>query len=583
MRDLGAIVIVLLIYSYPAVRARIELGSTIVPPLFAPDLTLYLNLSNIASVDGNQVLNPYYSVPVPDRGTGYLKFRFGATLFGRLDKLLSGRIWIAMFVWNIFWWALLCIAALWLFERFLPADSRSVAILGLGFLLFFNFGVLKTLLLAWIHLPSLTNFQSIDLPFMRAFIPQIPIAFLLAYLGLQMQALRRKDPLPWVAMALLQLLALSVFPYATLMMAGLTAVSVLSQICFGNLPGMWRIPLFYGIACAAVDAAFLRDGSVGFYATRSHLLHFQPALLPHLVGGNWLLLCLLTVGIALSKNFPGEIKWPLVGLGIANLILMLGDAIVPATTILLSHHAGHFLHMTTAVLLTFLVSSALSSARLRPAILRVALGFACALLLLNGVLLTQATYRQFLAYNRQEVDIARFLTSWKSMEGDLFIAHSLLVDDDCELVALISRKQVLFCTDAEVMLTPEQNRDIHRFRQAMYLYFTGKNSDYLRDIIRDPKSTEPLYRLGYWAETASLSPEERTEGLRSIQTDLLPWMERVENQDIALRQFFRQFPRIIVIDDAQKPVFLPSRLGSFLVRQAEQRSNNLEITLYFPQ
>src|SRR5450631_3912485 len=120
MRDLVAVIIVLLIYSYPAVRARSELGSTIVPPLFAPDLTLYLNLSNVASVNGSQVLNPYYFVPVPGNGTGYLKFRLAAALFGRLEQLLSGRMWIAMFVWNIFWWALLCTIALWIFVRFLP-------------------------------------------------------------------------------------------------------------------------------------------------------------------------------------------------------------------------------------------------------------------------------------------------------------------------------------------------------------------------------------------------------------------------------------------------------------------------------
>jgi hypothetical protein len=564
------------------VRARSELGSTIAPPLFAPDLTLYLNLSNVASVNGSEVLNPYYFVPVPDKGTGYLKFRLGAALFGRLEQLLSGRMWIAMFVWNIFWWALLCIIALWIFERFLPSASQGAAIFGLGLLLLFNFGVLKTLLLAWIHLPSLAGFQSIELPYMRAFIPQIPMACLLAYLGLQMEALRRKGPLPWIGMAVLQLLALSVFPYATLMMAGLTAVSVLFEICFRDHRGAWHIPLLYGIACTAMDGVFLQHGFVGFYATRSHFFHFQPRLLPHLVGGNWLLLCLLTVITALIKNLAAETKWPLVSLGIATLLLMLGDAIVPATTLLLSHHSAYFLHTTVAILLTFIVSAAIS-ARERSVTLRIAVALASGIFLLNGILLSLTTYRQFLPSNREEVDIARFLSSWKTADRDLFIAPSLSVDDSCGWTALLSKTRVLYCTDAEVMLTPQQNRDIHRYRQAIYLYFTGKNSDYLRSIIGDAKPADPMYRLGYWAEAVSLSAEEQKEGLRSIQTDLLPRMDQVENHDNAVSQFFRQFRRIIVIDDSQKPTFVTSRLGSFLTIQAEQRVDDLEITSYVPQ
>ncbi len=582
MRDLVAVIIVLLIYSYPAVRARSELGSTIVPPLFAPDLTLYLNLSNVVSVNGSQVLNPYYFVPVPGNGTGYLKFRLAAALFGRLEQLLSGRMWIAMFVWNIFWWALLCTIALWIFERFLPVCSKGVPIFGLGLLLLFNFGVLKTLVLAWIHLPSLAGFQSIELPFMRAFIPQIPVTCLLAYLGLQMEALRRKSLLPWIGMSVLQLLALSVFPYATLMMAGLTTVSVLFQVCFSGHRGAWRIPLLFGIACAAMDGVFLRHGSVGFYATRSHLFHFQLRLLPDLVGGNWLLLCLLTMIVALIRNLDAEIKWPLVALGITNLLLMLGDALVPATTLLLSHHSAYFLHTTAAILLTFVVSAAISE-RDRSGTLRVAVAVASGIFLLNGVLLSLTTYRQFLPYNREEVDIARFLSSWKPADGDLFMAPSLVVDDTCGWIALLSKTQVLYCTDAEVMLTPQQNRDIHRFRQAIYLYFTGRNSDYLRGIIGDAKPAEPMYRLGYWAEAVSLSAEEQKEGLRAIQTDLLPPMERVENHDIAVSQFLRQFHRIIVVDDFQKPAFVSSRLGSLLTLQAEQRIDSLEISSYVPQ
>jgi hypothetical protein len=85
--------------------------------------------------------------------------------------------------WNVFWWVLLCVATIWLFDRFLPANSTALVVLGLGIVMLFNFGALKSVLLAWVHLPSLSGFAQLSLPFMRAFIPVIPFALLMAYPG----------------------------------------------------------------------------------------------------------------------------------------------------------------------------------------------------------------------------------------------------------------------------------------------------------------------------------------------------------------------------------------------------------------
>src|ERR1700690_1209961 len=216
-------------------------------------------------------------------------------VFHKMKSWSGGRTWLALFIWNLFWWGLLCLAALWLFEKYLPLASLGVVLTGLGLLMFFNFGVLKTLLAAWAHLPSLAGFQSLDLPYMRAFIPQVAVVFLLAYLGLQMEVLRRSRPLLWVAMGGLQFFALTIFPYATLMMAGLTSVSVLWQLFFRKQQAAWLAVLVYGAGCAMVDGAFLKHGSLGFYASSASPIHFQPGLLIHLMGGNWLLLAVITV------------------------------------------------------------------------------------------------------------------------------------------------------------------------------------------------------------------------------------------------------------------------------------------------
>ena len=130
------------------------------------------------------------------------------------------------------------------------------------------------------------------------------------------------------------------------------------------------------------------------------------------------------------------------------------------------------------------------------------------------------------------------------------------------------------------MLTPPQNSEIHRFRQALYLYFTGKGSDYLEQIIRQSNPVGPMYQLGYWAEAISLSREEQEEGIRGIQSDLMPALSRVEQHDPAVRQFLQQFSRIIVVDDLHDPAFVPARLDSYLTLEKEQHLDSWVLRSY---
>jgi len=582
-----AVVLILFIYSYPSLKAKADFGAVSLPPIFAPDLTLYLNLSSVKTISPGQVLNPYYLVPVPSSGTAYLKFRLGPILFNAWNTLLAGRIWLAMFTWNLFWWWLLCAITLWLFERFLPTNSWHIGIAGLGLVMLVNIGMLKPLLAAWIHLPSLVGFQSVGLPFMRAFSPQIPIPFLLGYLGLQIGALRDRSLYRWIGMGVVQLLALSIFPYAVLMMAGVTLLSVLWQMLSPNSPrGAWRISFAYGAACAVADGVFLKHGSMNIYASHTSLVHFQPQLLPHLVGGAWIILCLLTVATILSKTLPAEVRWPLFGLGATTVLLMLGDAVVPATVLLLSSHGAYFAHTTSAILFTFLASASLfriTDQSSRSIKFRIAVALALAALALDGILLSLGTYRAFLRSNREQVDVTRLMSSLQPAAGELFIARSMSVDDACGWVALLSRGPVLYCTDAETMLTPQNNEDIHRFREALYLHFSGEESGHLQRILSGPNSASLMYRLGFWAEATSLSREEQKEGVLSIQAGLIPLMQLVERHDPDVTKFFRQSRRIIVIDDQQNPIFLPARLGSFLKFEGEQSVGHWVMLFYVPE
>lgn len=579
---LAAIVVVLALYSYPFLRTRAELGSTVLPPILAPDLSLYLNLSNVETIGGGQVLNPYYHVPLPSNGTGLLRFDFAAKLFGLFSRLLDGHTWFALLIWNLFWWGLLCVVVLWVLERFLPATPPGILVVGLGLMMLFNFGVLKTLLIAWLHLPSLSGFQGLGLPFMRCFIPVIPMTCLLAYLGLQMEALRRRNLIPWVAMGALQLLALAIFPYATLMMAGTTAISVVWQILAGVQRDELHVPILYGIGCAVLDGAFLLRGSLDLYGKHSSMIHFQPSLLPHLIGGAWLLLVILTIATGRTKALPPTVKGVLVGLAATNAVLMLGDVVVSPTKILLSHHAAYFLHTTVAILITFLAAAWASRQRKFRAAGGALWGVG-AIVLLNGLLLTSGTYRDFLPSNREMVELSRLQGAWNLKEGDLVIARSQSADDLCGWTVLLSKAQVLYCTDAPMMLTSQQIRDIHRFRQALYLYLSGKDSVFLERALSGPESSSLMYRLGYWTEAMALSAEDRMEGVHAVRADLIPLLEQVERHDFAVNRFFQEFRRIIVIDSARHRTFDDERLASFLKPEGQQNGDDLVLLTYVPK
>ena len=186
---------------------------------------MYLNLSKISRVAGGEVINPYYQVAVPANGTGYLKFDLSERTFGALNRLLGIDTSFALLLWNVLWWGLLCLVAIWLFVRYLPVASDITVVLGLSLLMLFNFGETKNIFQTWIHFRSLAEFNNLSLPYMRAFVPVIPSVCVLLYLGLQMEVFRRSRAVVWIAMAAVQFVALAIFPYATLLMAGISGIS----------------------------------------------------------------------------------------------------------------------------------------------------------------------------------------------------------------------------------------------------------------------------------------------------------------------------------------------------------------------
>ena len=147
----AVIAAILAIYSYPALRTALTTKCLRLPAVSAPDLGLYLSISKIEKSQDGALVNPYYHTRVP-YAVSYLKFRLGPALFGLLNRLCADRIWLSLFAWNLLWWLLLCLAAIWLFDRFLPRPSVALVLAGVCVLTLFSIEGFGRVFTAWIHL-----------------------------------------------------------------------------------------------------------------------------------------------------------------------------------------------------------------------------------------------------------------------------------------------------------------------------------------------------------------------------------------------------------------------------------------------
>ncbi len=582
---LGMAFLVLTIYSYPALNTARRTGNHSVPAMTAPDISLYLNISNVGTPVSAQVVEPYYGLTVPAARLGYLKFRTAFLLFGSLSGLLHGNLWLSLLLWNLFWWALAYGISWWLFEQFLPDRSPVIVLAGLALLMFFNFGVLQSVLAGWRHLPSLRGFEGIELPLIRSFFPQLPVPLLLLYLGLQMRALQKRSVWIWAAMAATQLLAFSIFPYAMLMMASVTAVTIIGQAFFSRDRQPWKIISLYAIACGLLDILFFlrgsgssRSGAPGQYA----LVHLQMSVLTHRIGGMWLLLAALTLAVAFVPTLKPEIRWPIVGLGLSNLFLLLGDAFFSETTIQMSHHGGYFVHPTAVVLATFFASALCALYPAARTTWCTAAAAFTALLVLNGLFIAVSTYRVFLSGNEEQAELTRLLRSDPPTSSDLVVARALTVDDDCAWISILSSSHVLFCRSAQVLLSPEQNEQIQRFRQALYLYFTGKDHRWIEDVLNNPAAVTELTRLMFLGQVTTDAVDRKT-GIDAVRQNLIPLMLKIENGDSDVRAFFSGYRHVLVIDSVAKPSFSDSRLSSYLTIEDQRIVEGLRILKCSPR
>jgi hypothetical protein len=568
---------ILAIYSYPYLATTWTLGSKLVPYEFAADLSFYLNLGQLGSSHHQPALNPYYGTSMQVGGLGYLTFDLAFRIFGWLENILNHNLWYAVLVWSWLWWMAICIGAFWFFHLALPEETTPVIYLGVSLLCFFNFGVLRSLLGAWLYLPSLAGFEAVSLPYIRTFFPPIPVALLLLYLALQIRVLRFSRWYDWAGMCGLQAVAFAMFPYATLLMAANTFVIAFAFFASLSRRAWVKTLVSYGVACAAIDFTFLLLHRLG---PRTHdpkfsLFRLRPSHIFDLTGGALILLLLLSVLTVVLPPFGSrEAKWTLAGLGLSNILMMLADAVF-APSLLLSVHGGYFLHCTIALQVAYFTAALFARFEIKHAWLKPACLAATFLVVVNGAMLAWGNYRAFLPQNRDVSEFARAVSIVKVADGDLIIARADSVDDLCAWAPLLTPGTVLFCRSAQYELSDSERRGFHRVRQALYLYFTGKDSSWVEGVIRDPAALTEQDRLAFAGEINPSDEDTLETGKREIEAELIPRLVTVEKLRSLTQFLSRPSLRVLVIDDARHRVFVKERLSSFLTIDSEQQVGNL--------
>jgi hypothetical protein len=566
--NLAIVLVVLSVYTFPYLATTAALKSQQVPFSFAPDLSLYLNLSAM----GSSHVNPYFGTPLQSGEIGYMTFDTPFKLLAVFVKIAGNNLWRAILIWNVFWWAAMCVGALWFLRRALPETHGLSVCLAMTLLFFFNFGVVKSELLAWLKLPSLAGFDGLTLPYMRAVFPQIPIALLFPYLAFQVRALHSWSWQDWAVMCFLQAAAFATFPYETLLMAGTTAVAVLATFTMETRPKHLLTVALYGTACAAVDILFVSFRLSGGIHSKHALvsLHLERAI--GLVGGGLLSLFLLTVATVVSPVVVSRTaKWTIAGLGIANFLLMLGD-VVFSPALLISHHAGYFIHTTIVLQILYLLSAAFIRFGRESVWLKAACIAAIVFTTANGLLLAFAANRSSLAENRTTNDFAGAIRSLNLTKEDLVIARADSVDDLCAWVPILTPAKVMFCRSAQYELSVEEKRTLYRLRQAFYLYFIGRDASLTERAATDSNALPQQESLVFSNENPS-DKKGWDEAKASILTDLVPLISQVESRDARTQKFFFRYSRVLVVDDGANPIFVTQRLGSYFSIESERKIN----------
>ena len=299
---LAFLIVSILIYELPYLLTLRKTEWSSLPPVvdYPADQMLYLNLSAIQHSSPSEVVNPWYGKPVPAVDVGHLRFPITFLLFRVTHAVF--RSWaLAMLVWAAIWAGLTFAAAAFCLNSMFPDSDRRLTILGA-----FSLLVLQSpeVYVAEVRqLPSVAGFYQLWLPFVRFAFPQVAVPFVFAYLGLQVRTLKSASRWGLAGMALLQFVAFAAFPYAVLVVAGGTAITILiTQRGKSERAFSWPAFLFFAAVCGVLDVGYLLVVGLGHsHGNVQFALQFRPQIfLPSL--RPYVLVLVVGAGLALASR-----------------------------------------------------------------------------------------------------------------------------------------------------------------------------------------------------------------------------------------------------------------------------------------
>ena len=580
----ATLAIVALLYAAPYLWTAMRGGSSQLPPVFGPDLYFYLNISRLHASPAGTLLNPWYGVEVPAGSLAYWKFRSGFAAFNLLRSLLGGHWSVTLLCWSAGWALLIAIAGIYVCRKILPPSALllSWAVL---FLLLFDVTLLPASASAWIH-ASLIGFRQVRLPFSRTFFPQIAVPFVLFYLGLQIEVLRSRKRALWGWMAVSQFIAFTAFPYTTLLLAGTTAIVAAVALLGRRLDAPWREWVGFAVLCGALDSAYLLLSGASHAATavtvRDPLFSFSLGRLPFMLQGHSKMLLLLVVTTAacaaVAERNMREAKWVMASLGTATLLLSFADLFVNPM-LQVSDHILYFMHVVLALLLVLLAGELLRVAQLRGIQPKWALAGLLVLVVVHGTLSVAGNFLTYSAFNRSSAQTAALFASLQLHPNDLVMAPADSVDDVSCWLPLSSSGRVLYCFNAELVLEPANKASYQRVRQGLYLYFSGREASKVSDLLSrtDKEAEERQWWYAQIRERMLFHDPIRGQMLSSLRDALVPELRRLEASAPGIEKFFASYDRIVVVDSASKPTFVPDRLQKYLQVESESVVNGQRV------
>lgn len=576
---LGLVLATLALYGAPWIASAISTGF-VLPPAFSSDFYTYLGFTHIFNIFEIAAHDPWYGMSIKPQ-LGHSLFRQAFALFGGLRSIFHLGDAATSILWCLAWMVLIGRGIWTVLRELLEGADALVLSATTVFLLFFGADSLPAELSAIMHPLNSGARNALTLPFMRMFFPQVSIPVIAFFLINASRAWTTNRWRNYWWMLVLQFVAFVMFPYATVLMILFAGIFVLLNSRQEHSTSRILRFIAIGVVAVVIDYSYLllanpggRRGAPTSVAMESIL---RPDLyqLRHLFGGTLVLLVMGSILLLLPRlrTSPSTL---VASLGLANAGMLAADSLVNPSY-LVSHHAGYFVQVSLGLGIVFLLHWSAQRFRNGAVFKTLFVSLLC-VSIVNGVVAARATYVSHLAANSQFAAFAKVLQGLQLDSSDLVIAPADLVDDSSAVVPLVSSAKVLFARNAEILLD-DQQRSEHAQRQAIYLYLSGRDADWVQGAIRQKEI--PVAVLSLKDAFQIHEPGKRSEVETSVHNRLFPTLLKLQHENKS--ELLESYKRVAILDSAATPKFDDTRINSLLSVSADRQIDGIHVRVCKPR